>query len=531
VRGRERKKRRRRRSAGFDLCRARARLPQRSIGDRPIPHLPHEVTVARALRKAGGRSSAAAAHRRRHRRRSHTRAPAHPTPHHPSKPKKTTAQQIEFHKSKGQHILRNPLCVQAIVDKAGVKNTDVVLEIGPGTGNLTARLLERAKKVVAVELDPRMVLELRRRFDGGGANNSGGAVGGRSTAAGGKLEIIHGDFMRLDPLPYFDLVVANIPYNISSPLTFKLLAAAAGGGSGGQNPEEKQGGAGGKKGGAAGAASGAAASSQPPPQQQRASGFRAAIIMYQHEFAMRLVARAGDPLYSRLAVNVQLLSRVSHLLKVSKNNFRPPPKVDSSVVRIEPRRPPPAVPLLEWDGLVRLAFGRKNKTLGASFRTPRTLAALEANYRTAQALKRAAGGAAGAAALEPAAAVAAMAREGGGGRGGGAMQQGVMMMDVSGDDDEDEEEEDEEDDEEGGMAVDDGAGGGNTQQKKKKKGAVSSAGAHLLPRGHRASPEFKALVERVLASGGFESRRPAKMTQEDFLRLLAAFNGAGIHFA
>ena len=64
---------------------------------------------------------------------------------------------IEFHKSKGQHILKNPLVVQSIVDKAGIKSTDVVLEIGPGTGNLTMKLLERAKKVVAVEFDHRMV--------------------------------------------------------------------------------------------------------------------------------------------------------------------------------------------------------------------------------------------------------------------------------------------------------------------------------------------------------------------------------------
>ncbi len=209
--------------------------------------------------------------------------------------------------------------------------------------------------------------------------------------------------MRVD-LPYFDLCVANIPYNISSPLTFKLLA--------------------------------------------HRPAFRAAVIMYQHEFAMRLVAKPGEQLYSRLAVNTQLLARVSHLLKVrarkglhlmgvrnsaawrtelmlwssyggwrrcapaahreaqrplahlgsparlpaflraacnceaepaprwclpatlcgvqvGKNNFRPPPKVDSSVVRIEPRHPPPPVNFLEWDGLVRLCFGRKNRTLGA----------------------------------------------------------------------------------------------------------------------------------------------------------------------
>lgn len=67
---------------------------------------------------------------------------------------------IEFHKSKGQHILKNPLVVQSIVEKAGIKSTDVVLEIGPGTGNLTMKLLERAKKVIAVEFDHRMVSHL-----------------------------------------------------------------------------------------------------------------------------------------------------------------------------------------------------------------------------------------------------------------------------------------------------------------------------------------------------------------------------------
>ena len=71
---------------------------------------------------------------------------------------------IEFHKSKGQHILKNPLVVQSIVDKAGIKSTDVVLEIGPGTGNLTMKLLERAKKVIAVEYDHRMVRQFRLHF-------------------------------------------------------------------------------------------------------------------------------------------------------------------------------------------------------------------------------------------------------------------------------------------------------------------------------------------------------------------------------
>jgi 18S rRNA (adenine1779-N6/adenine1780-N6)-dimethyltransferase len=69
-------------------------------------------------------------------------------------------------KAFGQHILKNPLIVQAIVDKAGVKSSDTILEIGPGTGNLTMKLLEAGKKVVAVELDPRMVAELQKRVQG-----------------------------------------------------------------------------------------------------------------------------------------------------------------------------------------------------------------------------------------------------------------------------------------------------------------------------------------------------------------------------
>ncbi len=64
---------------------------------------------------------------------------------------------LEFLKSKGQHILKNPLVVQSIVEKAGIKSTDVVLEVGPGTGNLTMKLLERAKRVVAIEIDHHMV--------------------------------------------------------------------------------------------------------------------------------------------------------------------------------------------------------------------------------------------------------------------------------------------------------------------------------------------------------------------------------------
>lgn len=97
---------------------------------------------------------------------------------------------------------------------------------------------------------------------------------------------------------------------------------------------------------------------------------------------MRLVAKPGSDMYCRLSVNVQLLARVDHLLKVSKNSFKPPPKVESSVVRIEPKYPPPPINFTEWDGLVRLCFMRKNKTLSGIFRLKQVLKMLHANFIT-----------------------------------------------------------------------------------------------------------------------------------------------------
>jgi 18S rRNA (adenine1779-N6/adenine1780-N6)-dimethyltransferase len=71
-----------------------------------------------------------------------------------------------FDKSLGQHILKNPLVVKSIVEKANLKSSDTVLEIGPGTGNVTVEILERAKKTIAVEMDPRLAAELLKRVQG-----------------------------------------------------------------------------------------------------------------------------------------------------------------------------------------------------------------------------------------------------------------------------------------------------------------------------------------------------------------------------
>lgn len=229
---------------------------------------------------------------------------------------------IVFNKNFGQHILKNPLIITSMIEKSALCPTDVVLEIGPGTGNMTVKMLEKAKKVIACEIDIRLVAELQKRVQG--------------TPFQTKLEILVGDFLKTN-LPFFDICIANVPYQISSPLIFKLLL--------------------------------------------HRPFFRCAVLMFQREFAQRLVAKPGDKLYCRLSINTQLLARCDLLMKVGKNNFKPPPKVESSVVRIEPRNPPPPINFSEWDGLTRIGFLRKNKTLGAAFKQTSVLTTLESNYK------------------------------------------------------------------------------------------------------------------------------------------------------
>lgn len=116
---------------------------------------------------------------------------------------------FKFNTNVGQHILKNPGIADAIVQKAFLKPTDTVLEIGPGTGNISVRILERAKKLYAVELDPRMAAEITKRVMG--------------TPAQKKLEVLLGDAIKLD-FPAHDVCISNTPYQISSPLVFKLLS-------------------------------------------------------------------------------------------------------------------------------------------------------------------------------------------------------------------------------------------------------------------------------------------------------------------
>jgi len=232
-------------------------------------------------------------------------------------------QGLVFNTGIGQHILKNPNIIKSMLEKAGLRDTDTALEVGPGTGNLTAQLLKKVRRVVACEVDHRMVDELRKRF----------MLSGEFS----RLEIRIGDVIK-STLPSFDVCVANLPYQISSKFVMQLLL---------HRPI-----------------------------------FRAAILMFQQEFAERLVAKPGSKVYCRLSVNTQLLSKVSYVMKVGKNNFKPPPKVESAVVRIEPLNPMPDIDFVEWDSMLRLVFVRKNKTLGAILRKSSAVKTLSTNFIT-----------------------------------------------------------------------------------------------------------------------------------------------------
>jgi 16S rRNA (adenine1518-N6/adenine1519-N6)-dimethyltransferase len=180
---------------------------------------------------------------------------------------------ITPNKRLGQHFLIDEAVANRQVQYAKVGKNDTVLEIGPGLGILTGILSTRAKRVVAVEADPAAADYIERTF--------------------GDVEIIRGDVLKID-LPEFDKVVSNLPFNISSSISFRLLERS----------------------------------------------FDSGILMYQKEFAERLVASEGSKDYSRLSVNAYYRARSEVLETVPRSLFYPEPKVDASIVRLEPRRPP-----------------------------------------------------------------------------------------------------------------------------------------------------------------------------------------------
>ncbi len=177
----------------------------------------------------------------------------------------------------GQHFLKDPNTARIVA--ADVTEEDVVLEIGPGRGFLTAVLAQRARLVHAVELDPDVLPDLRR-------------------AVGERVRIHEGDALRFDyaalePAP--NKLVANLPYNVASPLVLMLLEEA-----------------------------------------KYLEHFR---FMVQLEVARRMAAERGTKDYAAYAVLVQLLAEVRISHRVSPNVFDPPPRVYSAIVEMERLRP------------------------------------------------------------------------------------------------------------------------------------------------------------------------------------------------
>ncbi|KAL5348578.1 Dimethyladenosine transferase [Pseudogymnoascus australis] len=384
---------------------------------------------------------------------------------------KQTNNVFKFNTNVGQHILKNPGVAEAIVQKADLKPSDVVLEVGPGTGNLTVRILEKARKVIAVELDPRMAAEVTKRVQG--------------TPMQKRLDVMLGDVIKTElprstfafPIhhirfvacpPYVpELPMLTIP-QISSPLVFKLLSLP-----------------------------------NPP---------RTSILMFQREFALRLTARPGDALYCRLSVNAQFWARITHIMKVGKNNFKPPPQVESSVVRIEPKTGSdrPGVSWEEWDGMLRVCFVRKNRLMRASWSGKEVLALVERNYRVWCAMNDVP--------LEEGV-VEGEDEEMDIEDAGPAQEEWDGIMDVDGDVD--------------GVA-DDAAEDDNTPSFFKEL-ATQSPAAPQKTKSKRPKTRVAALVRskimRVLEETELADRRAAKCDENDFLRLLAGFNAEGLHFA
>lgn len=181
---------------------------------------------------------------------------------------------IRLNKRKGQNYLIDSNILHKIVDYADLSKNDTVLEIGAGIGTLTIPLAENAGKVIAIEQDRKIASILEKRLSELGISN---------------VEILPEDATKIDFSP-FNKVVSNLPYKISSPITFKLIKY----------------------------------------------DFDFAILMYQLEFAQRMVAKPGESNYSRLSLMLHFCADIEMLFEVSKHAFFPNPKISSAVIKLIP---------------------------------------------------------------------------------------------------------------------------------------------------------------------------------------------------
>lgn len=183
--------------------------------------------------------------------------------------------------------------LKRIVGYAGLKESDIVLEIGAGTGNLTEWLVKKSKKIYALEKDPDMCDILRAKFDK-------------------KVAVLEGDVIKLK-FPKFDKCVSNVPYSISRKITVKLLKHK----------------------------------------------FKLGVLVYQKEFAKKLIAEPGTHEYKYVSALVQSVADIETLEDVHPNSFEPVPNVRSSVVRIKPKK----IAKPEYIEFIRDLFNYRNKKL------------------------------------------------------------------------------------------------------------------------------------------------------------------------
>jgi 16S rRNA (adenine1518-N6/adenine1519-N6)-dimethyltransferase len=231
----------------------------------------------------------------------------------PTKPRKQFA----------QHWLKNELVLEQIVEAAAITAEDRVLEIGPGTGILTRRLLLATNALVAVEIDRDLCKKLVKSF--GDKEN---------------FLLLQGDILSLDlneilkDFPRFDnpnKVVANIPYNITGPILEKLLGTIA----------------------------------QPNPIP-----YAAIVLLMQKEVAERLVASPSTKAFGALSLRVQYLAHCQWVCDVAAKDFYPAPQVDSAVVKLIPYQlANPAQNPRHLETLIKLGFSSRRKMLRNNLKT------------------------------------------------------------------------------------------------------------------------------------------------------------------
>ncbi len=210
----------------------------------------------------------------------------------------------------GQHFLVDGNILNKIVQAADISREDTVLEVGPGLGEMTLALARQSKKVIAVEIDMKLVEVVRRK-----------------TASCPNVEIVAGDILKVDFTEWVGQdrrpikVVANLPYQISTPLLFRFI-------------EERE-------------------------------KFSTLTLMMQREVAERMVAPPGGKDYGPLSIFVQIFLDLSVRFSVKPSCFFPPPKVDSAVIQLNWKKAPVVGPEEEewFRKVVRGCLGYRRKTL------------------------------------------------------------------------------------------------------------------------------------------------------------------------